>query len=232
VSLALRRQLIAACRHMNASGLNQGTAGNLSVRWRNGVLLTPTGMDYASLEPADIVFLDRHGQPQGRRLPSSEWRLHHDILARRPEVGAVVHNHAPFATALACLRRDIPAFHYMVAVAGGDSIRCAGYATFGSQELSDLALAALADRKACLLANHGMLALGESLAAAMKLAVEVEALAAQYCRALAVGNPVLLSAPDMQRVQQQFKGYGHQPPLPRRRARARPAAISSRRRSR
>lgn len=222
MSLALRRAIVAAGRRMNTGGLNQGTSGNISVRWRSGLLITPSGMDYEELQAADIVSLDRAGKPSGRRLPSSEWRIHRDILASRPDAQAVVHSHAPHATALACLRLDIPAFHYMVAVAGGDSIRCADYATFGTQELSDKTLAALADRDACLLANHGLIALGGSLAQAMKLAGEVEALAAQYWRARSIGEPVILSAPDMQRVARQFKSYGYQPPLPRRRNASRP----------
>jgi L-fuculose-phosphate aldolase len=168
-------------------------------------------MAYEAMKPEDIVFMTADGSvPPGQPKPSSEWRFHRDILGARPEIGAVVHTHANFATSLACLGRDIPAFHYMVAVAGGDSIRCAPYATFGTQALSDHALRALEDRRACLLANHGMIALGDSLEKALALAVEVETLAAQYWRALQLGDPILLSADEMQRVLEKFKSYGVQ----------------------
>jgi L-fuculose-phosphate aldolase len=211
MSRALREELIATCRKLNASGLNQGTSGNLSVRVDGGYLLTPTGMDYDALEPEDLVLMRFDGGHEGRRRPSSEWRFHHDILAARPEVGAVLHAHSMFCTTLACLRRGIPAFHYMVAVAGGPDVRCAPYATFGTEELARHALAALEGRKACLLANHGMLALGMDLASAFKLAVEVETLAAMYWRALQVGEPVLLDAGEMERVLEKFRTYGQQP---------------------
>ncbi|MFL5358980.1 class II aldolase/adducin family protein [Archangium sp.] len=209
--LALREELIATARKMNASGLNQGTSGNLSQRVEGGFLLTPTGMDYDTLEPEDLVLMRMDGSHEGRRAPSSEWRFHRDVLASRPEVGAVLHAHAMFCTTLACLHRSIPPFHYMVAKAGGADIRCAPYATFGTEELSRHALEALEGRKACLLANHGMLALGRTLADAFKLAVEVETLAAMYWRALQVGEPVLLDAAEMAKVLEKFKTYGQQP---------------------
>jgi L-fuculose-phosphate aldolase len=204
--------MIATARRMNATGLNQGTSGNLSLRVEGGFLVTPTGMDYEALEPEDIVFMRMDGSHEGRRRPSSEWRFHRDILAARPEVGAVLHAHAMFCTTLACLHRGIPAFHYMVAVAGGVDIRCAPYATFGTEELSRHAVAALEGRKACLLANHGLIAVGTSLADALKRAVEVETLAAMYWRALQVGEPVLLSEAEMAVVLEKFKTYGQQPP--------------------
>ena len=209
--LALREEMIATARRMNTSGLNQGTSGNLSQRVEGGFLLTPTGMDYDALVPEDIVLMRMDGRHEGRRAPSSEWRFHRDILAARPEVGAVLHAHAMFCTTLACLRRGIPSFHYMVARAGGADIRCAPYATFGTEELSRHAVGALEGRKACLLANHGMLALGQDLAGAFKLAVEVETLAAMYWRALQVGEPVLLDAAEMAVVLEKFKTYGQQP---------------------
>ncbi len=209
---ALREAMIATARRMNATGLNQGTSGNLSLRVEGGFLVTPTGMDYEALEPEDIVFMRMDGSHEGRRRPSSEWRFHRDILAARPEVGAVLHAHAMFCTTLACLHRGIPAFHYMVAVAGGVDIRCAPYATFGTEELSRHAVAALEGRKACLLANHGLIAVGTSLADALKRAVEVETLAAMYWRALQVGEPVLLSEAEMAVVLEKFKTYGQQPP--------------------
>jgi L-fuculose-phosphate aldolase len=203
--------MIATARKMNAAGLNQGTSGNLSVRVEEGFLLTPTGMDYDALVPEDLVLMRFDGPPEGRRRPSSEWQLHRDILASRPEVGAVLHAHPMFCTTLACLRRGIPAFHYMVAAAGGTDVRCAPYATFGTEELARGALAALDGRKACLMANHGMLALGADLAGAFKLAVEVETLAAMYWRALQVGEPVILDGAEMARVLEKFKTYGQQP---------------------
>ncbi|WP_375773927.1 class II aldolase/adducin family protein [Archangium gephyra] len=203
--------MILTARRMNASGLNQGTSGNLSQRVEDGFLLTPTGMDYDTLVPEDLVLMRMDGSHEGRRAPSSEWRIHRDILVRRPEVGAVLHAHSMFCTSLACLRRGIPSFHYMVTAAGGEDIRCAPYATFGTEELSSHAVEALEGRKACLLANHGMLALGKDLAGAFKLAVEVETLAAMYWRALQVGEPVLLDAAEMARVLEKFKTYGQQP---------------------
>ena len=211
--LRLRRELIATARRMNALGINQGTSGNLSARIAGGLLITPSGVAYEAMTPADLVEMDFDGAWRcarpGRR-PSSEWRFHLDILRARPEFAAVVHSHSTDATALACLGREIPAFHYMVAVAGGESIRCAPYATFGSAALSKNALAALEDRRACLLANHGMIAAGDSLAAALALAVEVETLAAQYARALQLGEPKLLSKAEMRRVLEKFAaGYGY-----------------------
>jgi L-fuculose-phosphate aldolase len=212
---ALRRALIATAREMNALGINRGKSGNVSARWRHppfdGYLITPTGMPYADLAADDIVAMPLAGGADaavGTRAPSSEWRFHRDLYRARPDTGAIVHTHAPFATALACLRRDIPAFHYMVAVAGARDIRCAPYATFGTQALSDHAVAALAGRRACLLANHGMIALGASLAAALALAVEIETLAEMYWRAVQVGEPILLSDAEMDIVLDKFRTYG------------------------
>jgi len=206
----LRAELIATARKMAAAGLNKGTAGNLSVRERDGFLITPTGMDYDVLTPSDIVFMHLDGSHEGRRKPSSEWRFHRDIYAARPDAGAVLHAHAPFATSLACLRREIPPFHYMIARFGGTTVRCADYATFGTQPLSDAALAAMADRSACLLANHGMLVCGRDLKQAFDLGVELECLCEQYWRACQIGEPVLLDADEMQVVLEKFAGYGQQ----------------------
>ncbi len=205
---ALRAALIATNRRMVALGLNRGRSGNLSARCGGKFLITPSGIDPADMGPDDLVLMDFDGQTQGRLPASSEWRFHRDILAARPEIDVVLHAHPIFATALACLHRDIPPFHYMVAMAGGASIRCAPYATFGSQELSDHALAALVDRRACLLANHGMIALGQGLSSALALAVEVEALSEQYTQALAIGEPVLLSDVEMATVLEKFRSYG------------------------
>lgn len=212
----LRRQLIETARRMAPANLNRGAAGNLSVRTRengeDGYLITPSGMDYDVLVPEDIVFMRLDGTPGGRRKPSSEWRFHHDVYAGRPEAGAILHAHSPFATSLACLRRDIPPFHYMIARFGGDTIRCAEYATFGTQALSDNALAALRDRCACLLANHGMLVFGRTLEHMFALAVEFEALCEHYWRACQLGQPALLSPEEMQAVLARFATYGQQDP--------------------
>src|SRR5215471_891323 len=209
--IELRREIIATALAMNARGVNRGKSGNVSTRIEGGFLITPSGLAYESMSPADIVAMTLGGEPRGSLLPSSEWRFHRDIYASRADAGAIVHAHSPFATTLACLGRDIPAFHYMIAVAGGKDIRCAPYATFGTQELSDHALRALEARKACLLANHGMIAIGATLAAALALAIEVEALAEQYWRALQIGVPNLLSDAEMDLVLAKFKSYG-QPP--------------------
>jgi L-fuculose-phosphate aldolase len=193
---------------MNARGLNRGKSGNVSARTEAGFLVTPTGLAYESMRAEDIVEMALDGTARGPRAPSSEWRFHRDIYAARAEVRAIVHAHSPFATTLACLGRGIPAFHYMIAVAGGSDIRCAPYATFGTQALSDHALRALEERKACLLANHGMIAVGPKLAEALALAVEVEALAEQYWRALQIGEPILLSEAEMRVVLEKFSTYG------------------------
>lgn len=204
----LREQLLSISRRLCELGLNRGTSGNASVRDGAGFLVTPTGMTVEEMTPRDMVWMSIDGKVQGERQPSSEWRFHRDILQARPEVGAVIHTHAMFATTLACLHREIPPFHYMIAVAGGDTIRCAPYALFGSQALSDAALSALQGRKACLLANHGMIAVGRDLDQALSVAVEVETLCEQYWRALQAGEPKLLSAEQMTEVMEQFKGYG------------------------
>jgi L-fuculose-phosphate aldolase len=211
--LDLRRDIIAACLKMNALGINQGSSGNLSVRSGDGLLITPSGLPYDETEPQDIVRLGFDGTWEGARRPSSEWRFHRDILAARPDAEVVLHAHSTFCTVLACHGRDIPAFHYMVAVAGGTSIRCAPYATFGTQALSDNALAALADRQACLLGNHGVITLGRTLKQALALAVEVETLARQYVHALTIGEPRILPEDEMARVQEQMRRmkYGQAP---------------------
>jgi L-fuculose-phosphate aldolase len=211
-----RRALAQAARATQALGLNRGTSGNLSVRVRGGLLVTPSAIPYDALTPAQVVVLDAAGRPAPAQLrPSSEWRFHRDILAARAEVNAVVHTHSPYATALACLREDLPAFHYTVAVAGGADVRCARYATFGTQALSDAVLAALADREACLLANHGLIALGADLPAAVALAHELEALCQQYLIARAAGRPLLLGAAEMDAVRAGFAQYRRPNPAPR-----------------
>jgi L-fuculose-phosphate aldolase len=212
VTKELREELIATAREMNRSGINQGTSGNLSLRSGDGLLITPSGFPYDRLEPADIVFLtlDCGDAPvaAGPRKPSSEWRIHRDVYRARAEALAILHAHPVHCAALACLHRPLPAFHYMVAAAGGRDIRCAPYATFGTQALSDHVLAALEGRRACLMANHGLLCLGTDLRSAVALAVEVETLARTYMQCLSVGEPVVLDDAEMDRVLEKFKDYG------------------------
>jgi L-fuculose-phosphate aldolase len=216
---ALREGVIATALAMNSAGINRGKSGNVSARWRDaafdGFLITPTGVPYQNLAPEHVVAMTLRGEARGLLLPSSEWLFHRDIYLARPDAQAIVHTHAPFATSLACLHRDIPSFHYMVAVAGGRNIRCAPYATFGTQELSDHAVAALDGRRACLLANHGMIAFGASLEKALSLAVEVETLAEMYWRALQIGEPVQLSDGEMDAVLEKFRTYGQPQSAPK-----------------
>jgi L-fuculose-phosphate aldolase len=203
--------LIAGCHAIVRLGLSHGTSGNVSIRHdTDSFYISPTGMAYEALTPAQIPRVELDGTWYGEKRPSSEWRFHRDIYKARPDIGAIVHTHARYATALASTGRAIPAFHYMVAVAGGADIRCAPYATFGTQALSDHAVAALDGRKACLLANHGMIAVGTTIEAALALAGEVENLAAQYVAALQVGSPHILDDAEMQRVLAQFATYGKQ----------------------
>ncbi len=203
-------ELIATARAMQPAGLNKGTSGNVSVRDGDSFLITPTGLPYHTLVPDDIPRMALDGTHTGRRKPSSEWRFHRDLYAARPEVGAVLHAHSPFAVSLACLRRDIPPFHYMIARFGGDTVRCADYAIFGSADLSTAAMQAMAGRKGCLLANHGLLVAGVDLAEAFALAVELEELCEQYWRACQLGHPVLLTSGEMRAVLEQFRAYGQQ----------------------
>jgi L-fuculose-phosphate aldolase len=208
---ALRAAVVHGCRELARLGLTHGTSGNISVR-RNlrQYFVSPTGMAYDALEPEDVPMMDFDGRWFGRRRPSSEWRFHRDILGSRADIGAVVHTHSASATALACTGRGIPAFHYMVAVAGGIDIRCAPYHTFGTEELSRAALAALEDRRACLLANHGVIACGADLPSALALAGEVENLAAQYSMALGLGDVRIIDELQMRRVLDKFQSYGRQ----------------------
>ncbi|MES2580846.1 MAG: class II aldolase/adducin family protein [Pseudomonadota bacterium] len=204
-----REQLLKISQKLDKIGLNKGTSGNASARCGDGFLITPSGMTIDEMTPESMVYMRFDGSFEQGKKPSSEWHFHRDTLASRPEMSAVIHTHSMFATTLACMRKDIPPFHYMIAVAGGDTIRCAPYALFGSQQLSDNALTALIDRKACLLANHGMIALGRDLDDALAVAVEVENLCEQYWRILQVNsNPPLLNETEMREVFQQFKGYG------------------------
>jgi len=208
MSDVLRKKIIETALGMNRCGINQGTSGNLSARFGNGMLITPSGIPYKVLSAEDIVFVDESGEYGGTRDPSSEWRIHFDIYQSRQDARTILHAHPTECVALACLNRPIPAFHYMVAVAGGRNIRCAPYATFGSQSLSDHVLKALTDRKACLMANHGLICIGQDLEKVLSLAIEVEHLAKSYLRCLAVGDPVLLEDEEMVRVLENFRNYG------------------------
>lgn len=204
-----REALLNSAQTLERLGLNKGTSGNLSIRQGDSFLITPSGVPIEDMAPMSMVEMNMHGDAISDGKPSSEWRFHRDIYQARPEVGAVIHTHSMFATTLACLRKDIPPFHYMIAVAGGDTIRCSEYALFGTQALSDTAIAALKDRRACLLANHGMIAIGKTLQQALDVAVEVENLCEQYWRALQIGKPNILSSQEMREVFEQFKGYGN-----------------------
>jgi L-fuculose-phosphate aldolase len=208
MSTELHKQLIETAIAINTSDINRGTSGNLSIRTENGFLITPSGMDYKELVPEDIVAMNFEGEWKGSNAPSSEWRIHRDIYRQREDALAILHAHPTFCATLACLRKPIPAVHYMVAVAGGKDIRCSPYATFGTQELSDHVLTALEDRKACLMANHGMVCLGRDLPGALALPIEVEQLAQVYYQSLVAGEPVVLDDAEMERVLEKFKGYG------------------------
>lgn len=209
--LDLREAVIDTCLKMNEEGINQGTSGNVSVRTPEGFLMTASGIPYAKMKPEHVVEMDLKGGYIGEYLPSTEWRMHMDIFKHRPEANAIVHTHSIYATALSCLRKDIPAFHYMIGIAGGTSLRCASYAEYGTQELSDVMLKAMKDRSACLLANHGQIAFGENLDKALWRAGEVETLCHQYWAALQAGKPVILSDRLMTTVLARFKTYGKQP---------------------
>ena len=225
---AARWEVIETARAMSSRGLSPGRSGNTSRRWvcrgrlsrgcfsqgcfsqgwGDGMLITPTGMAYDEIAPADVVFVDAGGNAHGRRKPSSEWRFHLAAYAARPDIGAVVHAHSLHAVVIACTGKPIPAFHYMVAVAGGDDIPCVPYATFGTEALANHVAAGLATRDACLMAHHGQIAVGRSLASALELAAEVEVLAEQYYKVSTLGRPVILSSAEMAEVIERFKGYG------------------------
>ncbi|MEQ8288640.1 MAG: class II aldolase/adducin family protein [Gammaproteobacteria bacterium] len=210
-SKELREDIIDHARDFEASGLSVGKSGNISARYEQGFVITPTGFAYADLQPDNLAFCNMDGSLiDGDWAPSSEWPFHAAIYQAREDINAIVHCHSTYATAIACNRKPIPAFHYMVATVGGNSIECADYATFGSVELSRNAVQALGNRKACLLANHGQVATGNTVAGAYQLAREVEALARQYCISLQFGEPVLLDDEEMARNVEKFKRYGRQ----------------------
>ena len=205
---ALRMEIIATCREMDRRGINQGTSGNIGVRWREGMLITPSGLGYDSMAAEDIIFMAMDGTPTGPHNPSSEWRFHRDILRKRADVNAVVHAHPTYCTAIAITGAEIPAVHYMIAAAGGPTVRCAPYATYGTEELSKNALKALKGRQCCLLANHGSIACGPTLRKAFWLACELETLARQYFLSRQLGDPVILPDDEIARVVEKFKSYG------------------------
>lgn len=207
--IEVRKSIISHCLLMNSLGINQGTSGNISIRHGDGLLITPTSVPYDQIEVEDIVHLTLDGVATGRKRPSSEWRFHCDIMRERTDVNAIVHTHPTYCAVLSIMHMPIPPIHYMVAVAGGHDIRCAPYAIFGSEELSRNAVAALRDRRACLLAHHGMIAVGSTLEKAMWLAVEVETLARQYHGCLQLGEPPLLSIEQIEEVSAKMSGYGH-----------------------
>jgi L-fuculose-phosphate aldolase len=204
----LRAQLVATMQSLDELGLNRGSTGNLSHRFGTGMLITPTGMGAGELQARDLVWLGDDGNLRGDWQPSSEWHFHQAIYRSRPDLNAVVHTHSVNATALACLERALPAFHYMVAVAGGNDVPCTAYHTFGTQALSNAVADAMRERQACLLAHHGLVAAGATLAQAMKIAIEIEALCEAYLKALAVGEPAVLTEGQMAEVIAKFRDYG------------------------
>ena len=206
---AARREIIATALEVSRSGLSPGRSGNVSRRWSDGMLITPSGMAYDQIEPADIVFVANDGSvPPKSRKPSSEWRFHLAAYHARPDKDAVVHTHSLFATVLACAHKPIPAFHYMVAIAGGTDIPCVPYATFGTEALSQHVANGLKSRDACLMANHGQIAIGRSLSSALELAHEIETLSAQYVHLLSIAKPNMLDDTEMAEVLKRFAGYG------------------------
>jgi len=206
----LKQSVIDSCLKMNRLGINHGTSGNISVKEADRFYITASGIPYENMQPDHIVEMDLHGGYYGNILPSSEWRMHQDIYNSFDPAMAVVHTHSTYATALSCLQKEVPAFHYMIAVTGGSSLRCAQYATFGSKQLSDNMLEAIRDRNACLLSNHGMICFGPDLEKALALAVEIENLCKQYVITCQTGNPVMVNEEEMAKVLGKFKSYGKQ----------------------
>jgi L-fuculose-phosphate aldolase len=214
----LRQSLVTRCRDLEKFGLNQGTAGNLSIRFGDVMLITPSAVPYDQLTQAMIASMPldgEYGAWTGPLPPSSEWRIHLDILKGRPDVGALIHTHSLYATTLSMLRKPIPAAHYMIAAFGGPTIRCTDYAPFGTKELSDLALAGLEGRTGVLLGSHGMIVAGTTLDEAMWRAVELETLAKMYYLASSIGTPAILDDEEIGRIVERFKTYGYKPPKER-----------------
>ena len=203
-----RHEVVEALQYLDQQGLNFGTAGNVSVRTARGCFVSPLALTPRDVDIHAVVELDIGGEPLSTGIPTTEWRIHCDLYAEIPAAQAIVHTHSSYATALASLREDLPPFHYMIGKAGGDVIRCATYATYGSQALSDNVIEALGDRRACLMANHGMIAYADSMAKALTLAVEVESLCRQYLIARAAGTPVLLTDEQMAEARAKLARYG------------------------
>ena len=209
-SSAIRDEIVAIGRRLLLDGIERGTSGNVSARTGATMIVTPSGVGYDTLSPNDLAEVFDDGRYRGALEPTREWRLHRAIYRARSDIGAIVHTHSPFATTVACMRRPIPAVHYYVALAGGAEIRCAEYATFGTQELADHTVRALEGRTACLLANHGLVALGATPTAAMHLATAIETVAMLYVRTLTTGEPVLLSEDEIAAAARRFERYGTQ----------------------
>ncbi len=205
----LAKQIIETCLKMKEDGVNQGTAGNISIRYKDGMLITPSGMPYEIMTPSDIVFVNSKGEAEKDKIPSSEWRFHLSILKDNPNFNAVIHNHAVYSSMVSILNIDyIPAIHYMVGVAGGSKIPCAKYATYGTQELCDNISSAMKGYKACILNNHGLIAADETLQKAYHVMMEVENLARLYIGVKTIGNFSILSDDEMEIVLEKFKNYG------------------------
>tara|TARA_B100000745_G_C20143399_1_gene392119 strand:+ start:773 stop:1417 length:645 start_codon:yes stop_codon:yes gene_type:complete len=207
----MRQSLIDYCIEMDQRGLNKGTSGNASIRWQDGLFITPSGMAYDQLTVEDIVYIDDQGKaPANQRRPSSEWHFHHAILQSRPELNAVLHAHSPKATAVACMERELPPFHYMIAIAGGDSVRCAPYHTFGTPALAEAAVAALHNRRACLLAHHGIISAGHDIKSAFTVLQEIEHLCSIYLDIIAIEPIKNLTPSQIDEAIKKFASYGKQ----------------------
>lgn len=208
--LMLREEIVRTCLRMIELGVNQGTSGNVSVRNGDRFLITPSGIPYDEMAPEQIAVMDEAGKYFGPCKPTTEWRIHRGVMRARPDAAVAIHTHSMFSTTIACLRRAIPALHYYVAVGGGPTIRCAEYATYGTQELADNVLTALTDRDACLLANHGLLVIGSTLSETLRRTFDIEVLARQYVYALQIGEPCILSDDEIERVRLKMQTYGTQ----------------------
>lgn len=205
----MRKAIVAVARTMSESGLSPGRSGNVSCRFGEGMLITPSGLRYDETEPGDIVYVEATGRvPAKQQKPSSEWLFHLAAYRARPDRHALVHTHSMHATVLACAGKPIPAFHYMVAIAGGNDIPCVPYATFGTEKLAQHVVAGLKHRDACLMANHGQIAIGETLEGALELAFDVEVLAEQYFKVLSLASVNVLSEAEMATMVEKFKSYG------------------------
>ena len=210
-NLEKRKEVIKYSIKLNTTNLSPLRSGNISVRSIEnsveGFLITPSGKKYDTLKEEDIVFVSNDGNHDANLKPSSEWRFHKDIYLKKPDAKAIVHAHSPHATGVSAHGKDIPAFHYMIALAGGDSIKCAKYATFGTQELSDNIIDALENRKACLMSNHGQVAFGQNLESAFELAEELENICHQYINTIKLGDPKILSSSEMDVILDKVKNY-------------------------